>query len=56
MALHNEIEFEDEVCAALGSRGWMYAEGDANRYDRTAGRRGRLAINQVQPHAIDEGA
>lgn len=34
MALHNEIEFENEVCAALAARGWLYADGNADRYDR----------------------
>jgi hypothetical protein len=29
MALHNEIEFEDEVCEHLAGNGWLYAEKDA---------------------------
>lgn len=34
MTLHNEIAFELELCAHLGSHGWLYAEGDATHYDR----------------------
>jgi type I restriction enzyme, R subunit len=34
MALHNEIEFENEVCEHLAGNGWMYAEKDAADYDR----------------------
>lgn len=34
MSLHKEIKLEDEVCAALAAQGWLYAEGDAQTYDR----------------------
>lgn len=34
MTLHREIAFEDEICAAMAARGWLYAKGDAARYDR----------------------
>ncbi len=34
MSLHKEISFEDEVCQHLGANGWLYAEGDAEHYDR----------------------
>lgn len=34
MTLHREIAFEDEICAAMASRGWLYAKGDAAAYDR----------------------
>ena len=34
MALHNEIEFEKEICDHLGSNGWLYQEGVAADYDR----------------------
>ena len=34
MALHNEIEFEKEVCEYLGSHGWLYADKTADSYDR----------------------
>ncbi len=34
MALHHEIEFENEVCAGLAARGWLSADGDAADYDR----------------------
>ncbi len=37
MSLHNEIEFEKEICDHLASNGWLYAEpnneGDARGYD-----------------------
>ena len=35
MSLHKEISFEDEICAHLTAHGWLYAEGDAARHDRT---------------------
>lgn len=34
MSLHKEVEFENDVCAGLAARGWLYAEGDAAGYDR----------------------
>lgn len=34
MALHNEIEFEKDICFHLAEHGWLYAEGDAASYDR----------------------
>lgn len=34
MSLHNEIEFENDICDHLASHGWLYAEGDAVCYDR----------------------
>lgn len=33
MALHNEIEFEKDICQHLAAHGWLYAEGDSARYD-----------------------
>lgn len=33
MAIHNEIEFENDICAHLAAHGWLYAEGDAQGYD-----------------------
>jgi len=37
MSLHNEVEFEKEICAHLAANGWLYAEpgkgGDATGYD-----------------------
>jgi type I restriction enzyme R subunit len=33
MALHNEIEFERDICHHLAAHGWLYAEGDAQGYD-----------------------
>lgn len=35
MTVYKEIAFEDEVCEYLSERGWLYAEGDAAKYDRT---------------------
>src|SRR5689334_15447559 len=35
MSLHKEINFEDEICKHLSAHDWLYAEGDAGRYDRT---------------------
>ena len=34
MALHNEIEFEKDICDHLADYGWLYEEGSAERYDR----------------------
>ncbi|MCQ6561528.1 type I restriction endonuclease subunit R [Paenibacillus mendelii] len=34
MSLHKEIEFENDICAHLLAHGWLYTEGDAQRYDR----------------------
>jgi hypothetical protein len=34
MTLHNEIHFETEFCEYLAAYGWLYAEGDAQGYDR----------------------
>jgi len=33
VALHKEIEFENDICNHLAANGWLYAEGDANGYD-----------------------
>lgn len=37
MTLHQEIHFEEEVCAHLVTDGWLYAEGDAALFDRANG-------------------
>jgi type I restriction enzyme R subunit len=34
MSLHQEINFETEICQHLATHGWLYAEGDAAGYDR----------------------
>ncbi|CAN5616676.1 DEAD/DEAH box helicase family protein [soil metagenome] len=34
MSLHKEIHFEDAICGYLAAHGWLYAEGDAAKYDR----------------------
>jgi type I restriction enzyme R subunit len=34
MSLHNEIEFENDICAHLTAHGWLYSGGDAAQYDR----------------------
>ncbi|MDA0837833.1 MAG: type I restriction endonuclease [Planctomycetota bacterium] len=35
MSLHNEIEFENDICEHLAAHGWLHAEKDADNYDRT---------------------
>ncbi|KPC50189.1 type I restriction endonuclease subunit R [Amantichitinum ursilacus] len=35
--LHQEHHFESAICEHLAAHGWLYAEGDANRYDRQNG-------------------
>ncbi|MCT8177026.1 type I restriction endonuclease subunit R [Variovorax sp. CY25R-8] len=37
MSLHREIHFEQEICAHLAANGWLYAQGDAARFDRASG-------------------
>lgn len=34
MSLHKEIHFEVEICEHLAAHGWLYADGDAAKYDR----------------------
>ena len=34
MALHNEIEFENDICNHLDSQGWLYGVDDNKSYDR----------------------
>lgn len=34
MTLNKEVSFEAEICQYLGNHGWLYAEGDAESYDR----------------------
>ncbi|KZE27356.1 type I restriction endonuclease subunit R [Crenobacter luteus] len=34
MNLHREHHFETALCEHLGQHGWLYADGDAARYDR----------------------
>ena len=34
MSLHKEINFEDETCEHLAAHDWLYASGDATKYDR----------------------
>lgn len=37
MSLHNEIQFETNICNHLGAHGWLYApsgsDGDVHAYD-----------------------
>jgi type I restriction enzyme R subunit len=35
MTVHKEVSFETEICTYLAAHGWLYAEGEANGYDRT---------------------
>ncbi len=37
MNLHQEHHFESEICAHLAANGWLYAEGDAAKFDRANG-------------------
>jgi len=37
MSLHQERHFEAEICAHLAAHGWLYADGDAARFDRASG-------------------
>jgi hypothetical protein len=39
VALHKEIEFENDICAHLAASGWLHAEGDAARPSSTPKRR-----------------
>ncbi|MFY8017374.1 MAG: hypothetical protein ACOVN9_04615, partial [Inhella sp.] len=32
--LHKEIHFELEICQHLAANGWLYADGDAEQYER----------------------
>ena len=34
MNLHKEINFEAEICEYLAGHGWLYADGEADGYDR----------------------
>ena len=34
MSPHREIHLEAEICDHLAAHGWLYAEGDAAKYDR----------------------
>ncbi|WP_193213291.1 type I restriction endonuclease subunit R [Luteolibacter marinus] len=33
MSLHEEVKFEDDICAHLAENGWLHADGDAKAYD-----------------------
>jgi len=37
MTLHQEIHFEQEICAHLAAHGWLHEAGDAARFDRAHG-------------------
>jgi type I restriction enzyme, R subunit len=34
VSIHNEVEFENEICDHLLAHGWLYAKNDADIYDR----------------------
>jgi hypothetical protein len=34
MSIYTEINFENAICEHLANHGWLYADGDASRYDR----------------------
>ena len=33
MSVHTEVHFETEICEHLAGQGWLYAKGDAAKYD-----------------------
>jgi type I restriction enzyme R subunit len=35
MSLHTEINFENDICDHLVANGWMYEQGDHQKYDRS---------------------
>src|SRR5262245_42911329 len=35
MSLHREMNYETEICEHLAANGWLYAEGDWAKYDRS---------------------
>jgi type I restriction enzyme, R subunit len=37
VGLHKEVRFEQEICTYLAANGWLYAESDAENYDRANG-------------------
>lgn len=56
MSLHKEIKLEIEICEHLAAHGWLYAEGDAGKYDRARGLfpEDVLAwVQETQPKAWD---
>jgi type I restriction enzyme, R subunit len=34
VSIHKEISFENDICDYLSANGWLYEEGDAEKYDR----------------------
>ncbi|MCU0716544.1 MAG: type I restriction endonuclease [Pirellula sp.] len=53
MSLHNEIEFENDICEHLAAHGWLYAEKDAANYDRPLALFPSDVIDWVQQTAPD---
>jgi len=53
MAIHNEIEFENDICDHLAANGWLYAEKDAADYDRQLALFPADIISWVQETAPD---
>lgn len=37
MSLHQKVHFEADIYAHLAAHGWLYAEGDAAKFDRATG-------------------
>ncbi len=48
MSLHNEIEFENDLCTYLDAHGWLYSKDDAKDYDRARARI-KLVASRVKP-------
>jgi type I restriction enzyme R subunit len=53
MSLHREVHFEDPICEHLGANGWLYASGDAERYDRTRALFPQDALAWVQATQVE---
>ena len=48
MSLHKEINFEIEICEHLGAHDWLYADGEAAKYDRARALFPEDVLNWVQ--------
>jgi len=56
MSVHREVSFEGEICDHLHAHGWLYADGDASRYDRALGLFPADVLAWVQQAQSDEWA
>jgi type I restriction enzyme R subunit len=56
LALHNEIEFENDICNHLAAHGWLYQVDDAQGYDTERALFPAVIqawVQETQPHAWD---